>query len=694
MKNTAKKLFCALLAAVLLIGLVPGLAGTVSASSVVGDANGDGKVNNKDVVTLFRLVSEADETMDKTVCDCNGDGKINNKDVVTLFNYVSGKITELYHGGDEPDRPDLDNVYKVWDDSVANTFKNANQTEISVTNKGALLTFRKTAAATDPYVVFDIAEYARIKNKPSLPGKNGSYVMLRVESDADGFTELFTHSPKAGDSNYTRYIADGTDRFMLVAMTNTTLVKPTTLTTVRIDWAGGNAEDGASMLIKEIGFFTTKKSALEYIGMTETEVKGTNVEELVFDSYNDVPDFIRSDNAAISSEYDSGDDIVAIRSNAASPSITVDINRIANQRNQYVRKARYVAVGLKVSGAESVGATLSNAFDLSGIERTLSKSDSTDKDLTGWQGVIFDINDVTFGVTELNRLVISFSGFTSDTVVKIRAIAVTSDLSAAVKICNNSKYAGTKSGIVRDGTPKKYFTISFDDGITQDLHTIEILKKYNFTKATFFINTGLYGANWAWVGETLGNTNVTHIRFTKAQMQTGIYSAYDVESHTLNHPSMKNYDSSPATIKRELMNDAENIYELTGIYPTGFAWPGGDTEYTSTTVKLVMENTTMRFARGTTSSYNFKLPTEFLKWKPTCAVNEANSLTLLQQFLNAECKEDMVFYTWAHGYEFDYYNSWSKLDQMIKMVTEADDVILVTNSEFYQLFKNQIPSVK
>ena len=54
-----------------------------------GDCNGDGKVNNKDVVTLFRYVSSGANDADPAVYDFNGDGKINNKDVVALFRYVS-----------------------------------------------------------------------------------------------------------------------------------------------------------------------------------------------------------------------------------------------------------------------------------------------------------------------------------------------------------------------------------------------------------------------------------------------------------------------------------------------------------------------------------------------------------------------------------------------------------------------------
>ncbi|UKI13349.1 MAG: hypothetical protein L6V84_03760 [Oscillospiraceae bacterium] len=47
----------------------------------------------------------------------------------------------------------------------------------------------------------------------------------------------------------------------------------------------------------------------------------------------------------------------------------------------------------------------------------------------------------------------------------------------ATDAATEAPVAGTNSGIVRDGTPRKYFTLSFDDGITQDLRLIGILKK-------------------------------------------------------------------------------------------------------------------------------------------------------------------------------------------------------------------------
>jgi hypothetical protein len=56
--------------------------------SEIGDVNKDGAINNKDVVALFKAVSNGDVEYDR-VYDFNEDGAVNNKDVVALFKHVS-----------------------------------------------------------------------------------------------------------------------------------------------------------------------------------------------------------------------------------------------------------------------------------------------------------------------------------------------------------------------------------------------------------------------------------------------------------------------------------------------------------------------------------------------------------------------------------------------------------------------------
>ena len=61
----------------------------VMAMFVIGDTNRDGEADNKDLVDLFRYVSEQGNAEYDMFLDFNKDGKVNNKDVTLLFRYLS-----------------------------------------------------------------------------------------------------------------------------------------------------------------------------------------------------------------------------------------------------------------------------------------------------------------------------------------------------------------------------------------------------------------------------------------------------------------------------------------------------------------------------------------------------------------------------------------------------------------------------
>ena len=253
----------------------------------------------------------------------------------------------------------------------------------------------------------------------------------------------------------------------------------------------------------------------------------------------------------------------------------------------------------------------------------------------------------------------------------------------------NPKQAGLESGIVRDGTPKKYFTLAFDDGVTQDARIIEILKKYNAEHSiTFYINTGLLGVESDLT--SLGVYGVQHKRFNLNELS--IYNGFDVGVHSLHHPGLNLYDRDPMYQKQQVEGDAINIENITGYQPMGMAYPGGDINVSRITAKNILENTAIRYARGTTSTGNFDLPTNFMLWQPTCHVMDGNLFTYANWFLKTDVPRDQLFFVWGHGYEFDQFDFYDEFEKLVKMMVEADDVVLVTNSEFYQLFKNEIPS--
>ena len=67
---------------------------------VYGDTNGDGGINNRDLVLLLRYVNGWNVTLDLAAADVNGDGRTNNRDVVLLQRYINGWDVQL--GPDTP----------------------------------------------------------------------------------------------------------------------------------------------------------------------------------------------------------------------------------------------------------------------------------------------------------------------------------------------------------------------------------------------------------------------------------------------------------------------------------------------------------------------------------------------------------------------------------------------------------------
>ena len=255
------------------------------------------------------------------------------------------------------------------------------------------------------------------------------------------------------------------------------------------------------------------------------------------------------------------------------------------------------------------------------------------------------------------------------------------------------KEAGSDTKLKRDGTYKKYFTLGLDDGITQDERIIEILKKYNAPCATFFINTGLLGKNMTMEVSLQENNMVSHVRYTEEEIKSGIYDGFDLECHSYSHTLLQGLDNNPEQVKTEIMLDVQNIIKFSGYKPIGLAYANEGTTITTKTIDNILEQTNIRFARTTTTTNSFKLPSNFMKWNPTCAIVDKNLLGIAQSFLDTEPTDsDMLFYAWGHGYNLDSSDYWDEFEALIKMLAEDGNVVFVTNAEFYQLFKDQIPS--
>jgi hypothetical protein len=226
--------------------------------------------------------------------------------------------------------------------------------------------------------------------------------------------------------------------------------------------------------------------------------------------------------------------------------------------------------------------------------------------------------------------------------------------------------------------PHKFVTFSFDDGTVQDNRLAELFNKYGI-KCTFNINTGSLG-----VEGTL-NLQDGNVDFTKlsAEEIKSVYEGHEVAVHTVNHPDLRTLEDED--IIKEVNDDFNTIQEVMGQKVIGMAYPGGPF-YNRRVIDVIQNNTEIKYARETSSTYRFTMPNNFMIWRPTCHQSEVKNL--VDKFISQEAKEDMLLYVWGHSWEFDLYDSWDEFESILKKLSEAEDLIFVTNSEIYYYLNN------
>lgn len=243
---------------------------------------------------------------------------------------------------------------------------------------------------------------------------------------------------------------------------------------------------------------------------------------------------------------------------------------------------------------------------------------------------------------------------------------------------------GKKGDNKEMNTPKKYFTMSFDDGTYEDEKMISLLKKYNVS-ASFCINTGLMDGND--VIEVMGKWRRMSLEYAK---EKGVYDGFDVISHGYYHRDM--ILQSADDVISETNDDCAKIKELTGKKTVGFAYPGGTAHYDDSVIYALLDGTDVRFARDTDDTYGFSLPANFMAWKPTCSLLDNRLMQVAKEFVESEATEDMLFYVWDHPWAITANNKWEAVENFLKYVSGREDVVYVSNTEFYNLFKDKIPS--
>jgi len=221
----------------------------------------------------------------------------------------------------------------------------------------------------------------------------------------------------------------------------------------------------------------------------------------------------------------------------------------------------------------------------------------------------------------------------------------------------------------------KTFTMSYDDGVWQDIELIRIMRKYN-VKGTFNINSG----RWNRHEEDPQPNKITYAMAKEIYLDNGM----EIATHSVNHPFLEQLPRAAAAY--EVLNDRINLENKLGIIVRGHAYPYGT--WSEDLIKTLRQCGIV-YARTTVSTGKFTIPEsdeEWLALPATAKHTDPKLFELGEKFLKSTSKNrPMMFYLWGHSYEFDenHDNNWDLIDRFLEFIGNKNDIWYATNIEIY-----------
>lgn len=230
--------------------------------------------------------------------------------------------------------------------------------------------------------------------------------------------------------------------------------------------------------------------------------------------------------------------------------------------------------------------------------------------------------------------------------------------------------------ILKDGKTK-VLTLSYDDGVVQDIRLIEIMDTYGL-KGTFNISSGLYLADDAVREKFYGR-----LKLSEAQ-KLYTNSGHEVAVHAFTHPSLEKLDT--AEIIYQITEDRKAIESHYGTIARGMAYPYG--AYNDVVVDVI-EKCHIAYARTVDSTRGFAFPKNWLTLHPTCHHNDEKLEELIKKFVETTNRHNNpeMFYLWGHSYEFDKRDNWEVIERFAEYAGGHDHIWYATNIEIYDYVK-------
>ncbi len=224
------------------------------------------------------------------------------------------------------------------------------------------------------------------------------------------------------------------------------------------------------------------------------------------------------------------------------------------------------------------------------------------------------------------------------------------------------------------GGKSKTLTLSYDDGVEQDVRLMKLMKQHGL-KGTFNLNSGRFAEEG-----TVYPPGTIHRPMTLQQAKA-LYkdSGMEVAVHGLTHPFLEQL--SPVQCTWEVVADRERLEKEFGTIVRGMAYPYGT--YNDSVVEC-LRACGIVYARTVISSHSFALPSDWLRLQATCHHKDPMLMELARKFAEKiPDRAPRMFYLWGHSYEFEADQNWNVMEEFAGYMGGRDDVWYATNLEIY-----------
>ena len=228
------------------------------------------------------------------------------------------------------------------------------------------------------------------------------------------------------------------------------------------------------------------------------------------------------------------------------------------------------------------------------------------------------------------------------------------------------------------GGKPKAFTMSYDDGVRQDIRLAEICCKYG-VKCTFNLNSGLI------------HHEPGHRRLAACEIREHLQGkGHELAVHCFNHQAPG--AARPIDTMQEVVKDRLGLEKEFGGIIRGMAYPDSGitkihpgTSYE--TIRQILQNLGIAYARSLGGDNDrFLLPEDWYNLIPTAHHNNPQVLEFAEKFAGIEADKlysagryPRLFYLWGHSYEFDNNDNWDRIEAILQILAGREDTWYPTN---------------